>query len=123
MIADAVEIFLLFFPVRATKGVICMADGSRSQELEGLSQAAQVATDSNIRDVVSRALEDYFRELDGHDCNGLYRLVMREVEEPLLQSVLEYTDGNQTRAAQLLGLNRATLRKKLREHGLASNND
>lgn len=74
-----------------------------------------------IRDAVTRALDDYFRELDGHDCNGLYRLVLNEVEVPLLQSVMRYCSGNQTRAAQLLGLNRATLRKKLREHGLDSN--
>ncbi|BAU58418.1 DNA-binding protein Fis [Halorhodospira halochloris] len=87
------------------------------------NQGSDHVADSTIRSAVTRALEDYFRELDGHDCNGLYRLVLREVEVPLLQSVLEYTGGNQTRAAQLLGLNRATLRKKLRENGLINNHE
>ncbi|MCG5530592.1 DNA-binding transcriptional regulator Fis [Halorhodospira halochloris] len=87
------------------------------------NQGSDDVADSTIRSAVTRALEDYFRELDGHDCNGLYRLVLREVEVPLLQSVLEYTGGNQTRAAQLLGLNRATLRKKLRENGLINNHE
>ncbi|MBK1734323.1 Fis family transcriptional regulator [Halorhodospira abdelmalekii] len=73
-----------------------------------------------IRAAVTQALDDYFRELAGHDCHGLYHLVLREVEAPLLQAVMLRTNGNQTKAAQLLGLNRATLRKKLREHGLAS---
>jgi Fis family transcriptional regulator len=44
---------------------------------------------------------------------------MREVEEPLFRAVMEYTDGNQVRAASMLGINRGTLRKKLREYGLA----
>lgn len=85
---------------------------------EWASGAVDIDADSNIREVVIRALDDYFRELNGYDCNGLYNLVMREVEVPLLQFVLGQTGGNQTRAARLLGLNRATLRKKLREHGI-----
>jgi Fis family transcriptional regulator len=48
----------------------------------------------------------------------LYDLVLREVEEPLFRTVLNYSSGNQTRAAEVLGINRATLRKKLREFGL-----
>jgi Fis family transcriptional regulator len=49
----------------------------------------------------------------------LYDLVLREVEEPLLKAVLDYTEGNQVRAADILGINRGTLRKKLRLHGIA----
>ena len=71
-----------------------------------------------LRDCVSDALEEYFSVLDGHDCTGLFEMVMREVEAPLLRSVLEHTDGNQTRASEILGLNRSTIRKKLREHKL-----
>ncbi len=81
-------------------------------------QEAGTGAGSPIREAVTRALDDYFKELDGHDCNGLYRLVLNEVEIPMLQAVMAYCAGNQTRAAQLLGLNRATLRKKLREHGI-----
>jgi len=71
-----------------------------------------------LRECVSDAMEEYFSVLDGHGCSGLFEMVMREVEVPLLQSVLEYTDGNQTRTSEILGLNRSTLRKKLRQHKL-----
>lgn len=101
-----------------------MGDERGALEPKGLSRrSAEAAGESTIRAAVARALDEYFRELDGHDCNGLYRLVMREVEVPLLQSVLGYTEGNQTRAARLLGLNRATLRKKLRDNGLVNNHE
>ncbi len=71
-----------------------------------------------LRECVSDAIEEYFSVLDGHDCSGLFEMVMREVEEPLLRSVLDHTDGNQTRASEVLGINRSTLRKKLRQHNL-----
>ncbi len=71
-----------------------------------------------LRECVSDAIEEYFSVLDGHDCSGLFGMVMREVEVPLLRSVLEYTDGNQSRASEILGINRSTLRKKLRQHKL-----
>ncbi len=71
-----------------------------------------------LREFVSDAMEEYFTVLDGHDCTGLFEMVMREVEVPLLRSVLEQTDGNQTRASEVLGINRSTLRKKLRQHNL-----
>ncbi|WP_051418838.1 helix-turn-helix domain-containing protein [Thioalkalivibrio paradoxus] len=64
------------------------------------------------------ALDDYFGNLNGEDAGDIYALVMAEVERPLLACVLERCGGNQTRAASLLGLNRATLRKKLRAHDL-----
>ena len=96
-----------------------MGDGERAEVDRGGDRHGAVAEQGGpIRGAVTRALDDYFRELNGHDCNGLYRLVLNEVEVPLLRSVMAYCSGNQTRAAQLLGLNRATLRKKLREHGL-----
>jgi len=68
---------------------------------------------------VSDALDRYFKNLDGHDPDDLYQLFMGEVERPLLQHVLQYTDGNQTRAAAVLGINRGTLRKKLIQYGLS----
>lgn len=71
-----------------------------------------------LRQCVGDAIEEYFSVLDGHDCTGLYEMVMREVEVPLLRVVLEHADGNQTRASELLGINRSTLRKKLRQHKL-----
>jgi Fis family transcriptional regulator, factor for inversion stimulation protein len=75
--------------------------------------------DLPLRSYTERALNDYFSSLNGHRPARLYDLVLREVEEPLFRTVLDYSDGNQSRAAGILGINRATLRKKLREFGLA----
>jgi Fis family transcriptional regulator len=72
-----------------------------------------------LRDHTERALSDYFSSLNGHKPAHLYDMVIREVEGPLLRVVLDYVEGNQSRAAQVLGINRGTLRKKLRELGLA----
>ncbi len=73
-----------------------------------------------LRDHAERALSDYFASLDGHRPAHLYDLVIREVEEPLFRAVLDHCDGNQSRAAGILGINRGTLRKKLREFGLSA---
>jgi Fis family transcriptional regulator len=71
-----------------------------------------------LRECVRDALSGYFRQLDGHDVCDLFELVMGEVEAPLLESVLEHTRGNLTRAAAILGINRGTLRKKLKQYSL-----
>ena len=71
-----------------------------------------------LRVCVEKAMRRYFADLNGHDPGGLHAMVMREVEQPLLQIVLEYTGGNQTQAASILGINRSTLRKKLHQHDL-----
>jgi Fis family transcriptional regulator len=73
-----------------------------------------------LRDLTGEALQGYFRDLNGHRPGALYELVLGEVEPPLFEAVLEYTRGNQSRAAEILGLNRATLRKKLRHYELMS---
>jgi Fis family transcriptional regulator, factor for inversion stimulation protein len=72
-----------------------------------------------LRDHAERALQDYFTSLNGHRPAQLYNLVLREVEEPLLKAALDYAEGNQVRAAGILGINRGTLRKKLRQFGLS----
>jgi len=71
-----------------------------------------------LRDMTGEALRCYFRDLNGHKPNALYDLVLGEVEPPLFEAVLDYTGGNQSRAAEILGLNRATLRKKLKQYEL-----
>lgn len=71
-----------------------------------------------LREAVEAAMRRYFEHLDGSQASDLYAMVMAEVEAPLLACVLEHTDGNQTRAADVLGLNRGTLRKKLKLYGL-----
>jgi Fis family transcriptional regulator len=73
---------------------------------------------SNLNVCVREAIENYFADMSGHQTNGLYQLMLNEVERPMLESVLRHTRGNQTQAAQILGINRGTLRKKLRQHGL-----
>ncbi len=67
---------------------------------------------------VARALERYFADLDGEPASGIYDMVIREVEKPLLSAVMHQAGGNQTQAAEMLGMTRNTLRRKLIEHGL-----
>lgn len=68
---------------------------------------------------VERSLEAYFTALNGHTPpNDLYDMVLSQVEPPLLNAVLRHCKGNQSKAAEMLGMNRATLRKKLRLHDI-----
>ncbi len=71
-----------------------------------------------LRDQVYEALRIYFHNLGDQQPSHLYDLVLREVEPPLLEIVMQRTRGNQTKAADLLGINRGTLRKKLQRYGL-----
>ena len=72
-----------------------------------------------LRSQAAEALQCYFETLNGHKPARLYDLVMREVEEPLFQVVMDHVQGNQSRAATILGINRGTLRKKLKEFGIS----
>ncbi|UZJ46190.1 DNA-binding transcriptional regulator Fis [Marinimicrobium sp. C6131] len=72
----------------------------------------------SLRGCVEQAMENYFQNLDGQPVSDVYNMVMAEVEAPMLEIVLKYTRHNQTRAAQVLGLNRGTLRKKLKQYDL-----
>jgi Fis family transcriptional regulator len=67
---------------------------------------------------VTAALENYFNDLKGHPTGNLYQMVINEVEKPLLEAVMRQVQGNQTKAAQMLGINRSTLRKKLAQYDL-----
>ena len=71
-----------------------------------------------IAEAIDGALEQYFRDLDGETPSGVYDMVLARVEKPLLQAVLNRVDDNQTKAAEMLGINRNTLRKKLQTYGL-----
>ena len=72
----------------------------------------------NIEQCVRESLQSYFRDLDGETPDGVYDMVVRLVEKPLLEVVMNQAENNQSRAAEWLGLNRNTLRKKLLEHKL-----
>lgn len=71
-----------------------------------------------LREAVDDAMQRYFAHLDGESVTDLYAMVMAEVEAPLLNAVMTHAGGNQTRAASMLGLNRGTLRKKLKQYDL-----
>ena len=74
--------------------------------------------ENDIPACVARAMDDYFRDLDGEVPTGIYDMVMACVEQPLLEQVLLFAEGNQTRAAEYLGINRNTLRKKMAQYGI-----
>ena len=76
------------------------------------------ANHSNVEECVRESLLRYFQDLDGETPDGMYDMLVRVVEKPLLEVVMQQADNNQSRAAEWLGLNRNTLRKKLVEHKL-----
>ncbi|MDO6388213.1 MULTISPECIES: helix-turn-helix domain-containing protein [Uliginosibacterium] len=67
---------------------------------------------------VTQALDRYFADLDGEKPVDIYDMVIRQVERPLLESIMGRVSNNQTQAAELLGITRNTLRRKLTDHGL-----
>ena len=73
---------------------------------------------NHIEECVRASLEGYFKDLRGTEPDGMYNMMVSVVERPLLEVVMRHADNNQSRAAQWLGLNRNTLRKKLLEHRL-----
>jgi Fis family transcriptional regulator, factor for inversion stimulation protein len=72
----------------------------------------------HIEECVRTSLEGYFKDLRGTEPDGMYDMLVRVMEKPLLEVVMQQAEHNQSRAAQWLGLNRNTLRKKLLEHKL-----
>ena len=84
--------------------------GAKKKQKHILSEDTMVKP---LRDCVHAAMKNYFKHLNGYGTSDLYQMVLAEVEPPLLETVMEYTKGNQTRAAEVLGISRSTLRKKL----------
>jgi two-component system nitrogen regulation response regulator GlnG len=80
--------------------------------------AAVVGTDASLEEIIEKKMHECVRGLRGHTSANLHGLMVGLVEKPLLRAVMRETKGNQVRAAQLLGINRNTLRKKLKEHGI-----
>jgi Fis family transcriptional regulator len=82
------------------------------------SELPVITEQKSLRDYASEAMQRYFADLDGQDTKELYDIVMAEVEPPLLEAAMKYTRQNQSKTAALLGLNRGTLRKKLKQYNL-----
>jgi Fis family transcriptional regulator len=76
------------------------------------------ARESELSSCVRRVMKQYFKDLDGESPADVYDMVLVNIEKPMLEVVLSHVEGNQTKAAELLGLNRNTLRKKLQQHGI-----
>jgi Fis family transcriptional regulator len=70
---------------------------------------------NELGDAVRRSLERYFKDLDGETPSAIYDMVLRIIEKPMIETVLRQADGNQTSAAEMLGINRNTLRKKMQQ--------
>jgi len=73
---------------------------------------------AELRECVQKVLDDYLRDLGEYKPNNLYQLFIAEVEAPLLEAVMRHTKGNQSLAAQMLGINRGTLRKKISQYNI-----
>ena len=69
-----------------------------------------------LRYQVGISLRRYFKELDGSKASEVYQMVMNEVERPMLEEVMNFCNGNKSEACKVLGINRGTLRKKLKQH-------
>ena len=72
--------------------------------------------DNELAKYLRRALNTYYRDLDGEQPRKIYEMVMYSVEKPLIETILQKAEGNQTQAAEILGINRNTLRKKIKLH-------
>ena len=89
-----------------------MAQNKKNPEFKATKQSKP------LHKHTEEALQQYFRNLNGDRPGDLYDLVIGEVERPLFKAVMDYTHGNQSQAAGILGINRGTLRKKLRSYSL-----
>jgi Fis family transcriptional regulator len=75
-------------------------------------------TKKHIEECVRDSLESYFKDLRGTDPHGVYEMILNVVERPMLEVVMQHAQGNQSKAAEWLGINRNTLRRKLLDHKL-----
>ena len=89
-----------------------------SQTVAQDHEADQRQVPQSLRQSVEQSLTQYFNELDGQQTSALYNLFMQQVEAPLFECVMQHTQDNQSKAAAILGLNRGTLRKKLKQYDL-----
>ena len=94
-------------------------DNSALQSFELIKQAEKLSTQENsLRSQVEKALNRYFNHIEGEPVKDLHRMVISEVEIPLFVAVMKHTGNNQSKASVMLGINRGTLRTKLKSYGL-----
>jgi len=104
---------------------------TRAETLHTAADATTAANDdtttptqtSSLRDAVTASVRQYLEELDGQISTDVYQMVLAEIEAPLLEEIMAYTRNNQTKASVMLGLNRGTLRKKLKQYNLIGSKD
>jgi len=70
---------------------------------------------NEVADSVKRSLERYFKDMDGEKPTSIYEMVLKIIEKPMIETVLQHAEGNLSLAAEMLGINRATLRKKMQQ--------
>jgi Fis family transcriptional regulator len=90
---------------------------STNQLVEEIAEKVDVE-ERSLAENVQKAMEAYFEDLDGHQASDLHALFLEEVEKPFFDVVMNYTKGNITHAAKMLGLNRVTVRNRLKKYGL-----
>ena len=94
-------------------------DDSELQSFELIEQVDKLSTQENsLRSQVEKALNRYFNHIEGEPVKDLHRMVISEVEIPLFVAVMKHTGNNQSKASVMLGINRGTLRTKLKSYGL-----
>jgi len=116
-------------PVNGQRSAVVLAEGrneaarggarepARTRVAAAAAQSADQAGES-LEQCVFRSLDQYFSDLDGAKPHALHEMVLGAIEKPLLQFALQRCEGNQSAAADLLGINRNTLRRKLQDYGL-----
>ena len=96
---------------------------STSPEVAANDDSQATTPTQSLRESVTVAVRQYLDELDGQITADVYQMVLAEIEAPLLTEIMAYTRNNQTKASVMLGLNRGTLRKKLKQYNLISSKD
>ena len=109
---------------KVSDNITAPSHGTNNAPKEGLHLSEAAANEptshqpQRLSQSVEQAMSNYFKQLDGQPASNVYEMVLNEIEAPLLKAVMEYTRDNQTKASELLGLNRGTLRKKLKQYDL-----
>ena len=101
---------ILFVGVSKLKGIAQTID---NEVISIIPRVTQPMTQDSLHETVRRSLKTYFAKLEGQTPSNLYGMVIAEVEKPLIEMVLQLTNGNQSKAAKILGISRGTLRKKM----------